>query len=151
MSQPETTYVTLLDRLRIATDASRTTLRLVTPNGPKLVAESVSPGTYRMAADRQENAAQFPTYEYLERTRDLLIQSDLRADPVRPPRSLIDRYRVLAQMLAPILVDDQVTGVISVHIVGETRAWSPAHVAALRDYRDRIARLVSADCSLVNS
>ncbi len=138
------TWQALLDALRDQLDASRVTLRLAQNQTVQLVAESVAAGVKSMSSGTQEDASRFPTYHYLEKTGQILAQDDLRQSETRPPRSLIDEYGTLAQMLSPILVADHMAGVISVHQVGRTREWTEADVAALRVISAATGLLLSA-------
>jgi GAF domain-containing protein len=47
---------------------------------------------------------------------------------------------VKAQMLAPIVRDDRLIGVISVHYVPGPRDWSAEDVATLREAAERVQR-----------
>lgn len=134
----------LLDALREQLDASRVTLRLLRDKTIQLLAESVASGVKSMRAGTQEDASRFPTYEFLEKTGQILVQDDLRQHEIRPPRSLIDEYGTLAQMLSPILAAEHMIGVISVHQVGRTRKWTETDIAALRAIAAATALLISA-------
>jgi maleate isomerase len=134
----------LLDALREQLDASRVTLRLRRNKTIQLLAESAAPGVKSMHAGTQEDASRFPTYEFLEETGQILVQDDLRQHEIRPPRSLIDEYGTLAQMLSPILTAEHMIGVISVHQVGRTRKWTDPDIAALRAISAVAALLISA-------
>lgn len=135
-------YRTVLDELREQTWASRTTLRLANAGeAVRLVGESLADGVASMTDGPREDPTQYPTYQFLERERTLLIQGDTRTHQVRPPESLIDWFRVYAQMLAPIISSGGVVGVISVHLVDETRAWTEADVAALKVAQGIVRRL----------
>ena len=79
----------------------------------------------------QEDAARYPTYRHLEQTHQVLVQDDLLNHEIRPPQSLIEEYHTHAQMLAPVVCDNSLIGVISVHQVGSPRQWTPADVTAL--------------------
>lgn len=131
----------LADVLRELTEASRVTFRLSGSGGLLLATESLAKDIPSMTTGPREDPTIFPTYEFLERERDLLIQEDTRTHAVRPPDSLIHHYNVLAQMLAPIVVDGRVAGVVSVHQVGETRSWTASDVATLRTVQATVARL----------
>jgi GAF domain-containing protein len=118
--------------LLAATGSSRTTVRLVDPDGSiRLVAESRAQGVPSMVDGPQPAITAAPTYVELERHRRLIVQGDTRCEPPAPPRSLIDHYRVWAQMLAPVVVGDEMVGTISVHQQEATRVWSAADRSAL--------------------
>ena len=73
-----------------------------------------------------------------ERERRLLIQSDLLDAEVAPPPQLIAQYGARAQMLAPILRDDRLVGILSVHYAPGPRDWTPEDIGALERARDEI-------------
>ena len=123
----------IADLLREQTTASRTTVRVADANGqPRLVAESLGAEVPSMHDGPQPAITAAPTYTELERTRELLVQNDCRVDGPRPPASLIEHYRVYAQLLAPVFDGEPMIATISVHQQGEARAWSAADIAALR-------------------
>jgi GAF domain-containing protein len=140
----------LLERLREKTGASRTTVRGRAGDDPvALLAESLAPGVESMA-DGQQPAAivAAPTYVVLSSTRAILVQDDCRDEGPRPPRSLIERYRVYAQMLAPVLSGDEMIGTISVHQQDTTRHWSKADIAALEEATAEVTALLTNGASL---
>jgi GAF domain-containing protein len=132
---------TVCEALLAATRASRTTVRLVdqTLSGISLVAEALADGVTSMHDGPQPAVRKAPTYVYLEHTHQLLVQQDLRTDPVAPPPSLIDDYQVWAQMLAPVLHDGQMVATISVHQQQALRHWSTSDRAALEDAQANVA------------
>ncbi|MQY17021.1 GAF domain-containing protein [Nocardia macrotermitis] len=126
-------------RLLTEVAASRVTVRLVDESGfPELVTEQCAAGVPSMRTASRINPADFPTYRHLVETGELLVQSDTRTDPIRPPRSLIDELRVYAQILAPIRHRGEVVGTLSVHFQDHPRQFSDADVAAVRGCRDHI-------------
>lgn len=132
-------------RLLDATASSRTTVRLVDGDGAvRLAAEEVAEGVASMADGPQPAVAAAPTYRYLEATRSCLYQSDTRNEPPAPPPSLVEHYRVLAQMLAPVEVGGAMVATVSVHQQARTRLWTGADRAALDD----AAAEVTAWCSV---
>ena len=65
------------------------------------------------------------------------MQNDcLTADPT-VPQKLIDLYGVKAQMLGPLVRDDHLIGVVSVHYIPGLREWSDKDVDALREAIER--------------
>jgi GAF domain-containing protein len=123
----------LVDRLRAETGASRTTVRGQAGDDPvALLAESLAPGVESMA-DGQQPAAitAAPTYVVLRETKAILVQDDCVNEGPEPPRSMIERYRVRAQLVAPVLDGGELIGTISVHQQDTTRHWTQADIAAL--------------------
>jgi GAF domain-containing protein len=122
----------IADRLRAATAASRTTVRVVDESGqPMLVAESLGDGVMSMRDGPQPAVTAAPTYTELERTRAILVQNDCRTEGPRPPASLIEHYRVYAQMLAPVFFGDNMIATISVHQQDSPRIWTKDEISAL--------------------
>ena len=135
----------ILEDLLKSTAASRTTVRLDMPGQnlhlDAVAAEALAPGVRSMKDDTSiNNLRKASTYEFVEEERRILVQNDcLTADPA-PPAALIDFYGVKAQMLGPIVLDDSVIGIISVHYTPGPREWTHKDVAALRDAVERVRR-----------
>jgi maleate isomerase len=126
----QATIETLLQR----TGASRTTLRLDRPEGFfPVVAEALAPGIRSIADDTSIDLGASPTFQSLERERRLLIQADLLAADPAPPTELIELYGARAQMLAPVVRDDALAGIVSVHYAQGPREWTDDDVAALEE------------------
>lgn len=135
----------LAEALRAETGASRTTVRGRRGDDPvALLAESLAPGAESMA-DGQQPAAitAAPTYLVLSQTRAILVQDDCVNQGPRPPRSMIERYRVRAQMVAPVLDDGQLAGTISVHQQDSVRHWTPADIAALERVQAEVTAVLA--------
>jgi maleate isomerase len=135
----------LVDRLRAETGASRTTVRGRAGDDPvALLAESLGPDVESMA-DGQQPAAitAAPTYVVLTETKAILVQDDCVNDGPEPPRSLIERYRVRAQMLAPVLDDGEIIGTISVHQQDTVRHWTAADIAALERVQGEVTAILA--------
>lgn len=123
-------YDALAASLRSSLGVARVTVRLPTGDGGVgLVAEALDEGVSSMRSGPQEDATRFATYAFLAEHGVSLVQEDLVTHPVRPPASLIDFYGTRAQMLAPIRVDGELVGVVSVHAL-EVREWRDTEVAA---------------------
>jgi GAF domain-containing protein len=138
---------TVVEQLREETRASRTTIRVADATGhPVLVAESLADGVASMHVDAPPGGAiaAAPTYLELRRTGELLVQDDCLTDPIRPPASLIEQFRVYAQMLAPVIVGDVMIATISVHQQDAARLWAAEEIAALTRARERITALLAA-------
>jgi GAF domain-containing protein len=136
----------LTDRLRAETGASRTTVRGRAGDDPvALLAESLAPGVESMADGQQPQAiVAAPTYVVLSETQAVLVQDDCVNEGPEPPRSLIERYRVRAQMLAPVLDGGEMIGTVSVHQQDITRHWTPADVAALERVQGEVTAILAA-------
>jgi GAF domain-containing protein len=128
------TFQETADRLLEQTGASRTTIRLDRPEGFfPVVAEALAPGIRSIAGDTSIDLAASATFQSLEREQGLLIQSDLLAADPAPPAELIELYGARAQMLAPVVRDGRLAGIVSVHYAPGPRTWTPAEVSAIED------------------
>jgi GAF domain-containing protein len=128
----------IMEDLLELTSASRTTVRLDMPSEnfhlDTVAAEALASGVRSLRNDTSiTNLREVPTVQFLEKERRILVQDDcLTADPT-VPRNLIDFYGVKAQMLGPLVRDDQLIGLISVHYTPSSREWSEKDVEALQD------------------
>jgi GAF domain-containing protein len=135
----------ILEDLLGSTNADRTTLRLDLPDQDTgldaVVAEALAPGVRSIRNDISiRNLRDVSTVRFLEEQRKRLVQKDcLAADPAPPPE-LVELYGVRAQMLAPLVRDDHLIGVISVHYVSGPRDWNADDVAALQEATERVQR-----------
>jgi maleate isomerase len=126
------TFQATIDDLLRQTGASRTTLRLDRPDSVfPVVAEALAPGIRSIADDTSIDLRASATFKSLERDRQLLIQSDLMAADPAPPAELIELYGARAQMVAPVVRNDALVGIVSVHYSPGPRTWTDDEVAAL--------------------
>jgi maleate isomerase len=135
----------ILEDLLRATAASRTTLRLDLPDQDSgldtVVAEALAPGVRSLKDDTSiRNLRGASTVRFLEEHGRVLVQNDCLADDPAPPPELIEHYGVKAQMLAPIVREDRLEGVISVHYAPGPRDWSSEDVAVLQEAVERVRR-----------
>ena len=139
----------ILQDLLVSTGASRTTLRLDLPDQDAgldtVAAEALARGIRSVRDDTSiRNLRGASTVRFLEEQRRPLVQNDCLADDLAPPSELIELYGVRAQMLAPIVRDDRLIGVISVHYVPGPRDWRAEDVAALQEATERVQRELDA-------
>jgi len=141
---------TEVKRLLVSTGASRTTLRLENDEGGfPVVAEACADGVRALRGDeRIVDLRAAPTFIALDRDRTILLQEDLEhADPAPPPM-LIARYGARAQMLAPLVRDDRLVGIVSVHETSGPRRWREQDVRALKAAVIAMAGALGADAWL---
>src|SRR5262249_52723683 len=100
--------------------------------------EACAPGVPRMSDDTSIDLRKAPTYIFLAREKRILVQDDLLSADPAPPIELIERYGARAQMLAPVLVNDTLIGVISVHDSHGPRTWTPEDLSALDRATNRV-------------
>jgi GAF domain-containing protein len=137
-----------LEELRETTDASRVTLRLDTPGAIFPVAgEALAPGIRSISDATEIDLRAAKTFQYLEQQRKLLIQDDCAQGEYQAPPELIELYGVKAQMLAPVVRDDRLAGIVSVHYAPAVRSWSAADVTALEDAVAQVHAILDAETS----
>jgi maleate isomerase len=140
-----TPFQEILEDLLVSTGASRTTLRLDLPNQDagldEVVAEALAPGVRSIRGDTSiRNLRDSPPIRFLEEQRTPLVQEDCSTADPAPPSELVELYGVRAQMVAPLVRDDGLVGVISVHYVPGPRGWSAQDHAALQEAVERVQR-----------
>lgn len=128
----------IVEDLLEATGAFRAVLRVNRPgeNFP-VVAEALGPGATSDAAPLPYDLREVETVKFLMREKRILVQNDTRQPP-SPPREMIEEEGIGAQMLAPLLRDGELIGVIALHHRGGPREWSPDDVAALEHAVERV-------------
>ncbi|KAK9454381.1 Asp/Glu/Hydantoin racemase-domain-containing protein [Dipodascopsis uninucleata] len=126
----------VLEKLLSTTNASRTTLRLDLQSkncdSDMVCAEACAPGIPPLKLNPSLNQRALRTVQWLEDTHKVLVQSDCVNAPVQPPKALMGIYGVRAQMLSPIIKDDEVLAWISVHHVGSVREWKQEEIEAIK-------------------
>jgi maleate isomerase len=124
----------IADELRLATGASRTTIRGPMPGEETtiaLLAESLADGIESMHGGPQAGIVEAETYTYLRETLEILVQPDCARGP-KPPETLTDGYGIRAQLLGPLVVGATVIGTVSVHQKDSTRNWTSSDIEALK-------------------
>jgi len=124
------------------TGASRTTLRIDDTPGQvfPVKAEALAQGINSIAGDNTIPIRASATFKWMDRERRILVQEDLlTADPA-PAVDLMERYGGRAQMLAPVEVEGELVGLVSVHYVPGPRTWTDEEVGVLEEVLARIRR-----------
>jgi maleate isomerase len=144
-AENDPTLQPIVEDLLRAVDASRVTIRLDTPGQTfPIRAEALAPGvdTLRNATEIDLRAS--ATFIYLDTEQRNLIQSDCSAGDYPAPPALMAIYGVKAQMLAPLVRDGKMIGILSVHYASAQREWSESDVAALDAAADVITQTLAA-------
>jgi maleate isomerase len=129
----------IVEKLLADTGASRTTIRLDRPDAVfPVVAEATAPGINSIADATSIDLKAAPTFVFLAEEKRPLIQPDLLDTDVPAPPALLELYGARAQMLAPILRDDELVGILSVHYAPGPREWTPEDVATLEQAAEQI-------------
>jgi maleate isomerase len=134
----------ILADLLAATRASRTTLRLDSPEHgfhvDDVAAEARAAGEKSLRGQTSIDQRAAATAQWIERHRRLLVQDDLSAGDPRPPEALLRLYGVRAQILAPIVRHGRLDGWVSVHEGRRARRWTRRDRAAVTRAVARILR-----------
>ena len=129
----------IIGELHAATTANRTTLRLDAPGEDfPVVVESLAPGMRPIAGDVSFGIRSAGTVRYLESEQKVLVQRDILGVEPAPAPELVERYGARAQMLAPLIREGRLIGIVSVHHAGGIRDFTSDEVAALEQAVDLI-------------
>ncbi|KAK9344075.1 Asp/Glu/Hydantoin racemase-domain-containing protein [Lipomyces starkeyi] len=135
-----------LARLLESCSASRTTFRLDLPERnchvDTVCAEACAPGIKQLKLDSSLNQRALGTVQWIETSRQVLVQGDCKIAKVPPPKALMGVYGVKAQMLAPLHQGDHLTAWISVHYVPSTREWKEQEIQALESTMEDVKKLL---------
>ena len=133
----------LVEETLAATQGSRVTLRVDTPGAVfPVVAEACAAGVRPIRDATEIDLRAAATFQWLAREHRTLVQRDcLRDEPVAP-QALADLYGVRAQILAPLVRDGRLVGIVSVHHAATPRVWAPSEVAAAESAARRALALL---------
>lgn len=127
------TLETVVRRLLAKTGASRVTLRQDVPGDYvfPVTHEALAPGVRSLLEERTVDLRTQPVLAELEQGRQV-VQDDSRAAyaDVAFQRMLRAYGGLSAQIVTPILRDDRLVAIVSVHELRGPRVWKPAEVAA---------------------
>jgi maleate isomerase len=139
----------LADELLVAMNASRITIRLdvpeVHPYFP-VFGEATVLGVRPLKDEAHTHTGlpQAPTFLYVQNEKKILVQEDVTTSPPAFPE-LVDDYGIRAQLLAPIIKDGELVGVVSVHYADGPRKWSDAEFKTLHNLSARVHRELGLD------
>src|SRR5262249_34846162 len=129
----------IVEKLLTDLGASRTTIRLDRPDATfPVVAEALAPGMRSIAGETSIDLRAAPTFVFLAEERRPLIQANVLDTEHPPPPELIELYGARAQMLAPILRDGEMVGILSVHYAPGPREWTVEDIATLERAAEQI-------------
>jgi 2-dehydropantoate 2-reductase len=139
------TISSVLERLRAELRADRVTLRRDVPGGYAfpVTDEALGPGAGSL---REERTVDLRTQPVVARVQqgEQVVQDDTRAafdDPAF--HRMLDAYGGLAaQIVTPIFVDGSLSAIVSLHVLGEPRAWSADDAAACAQAAERVRSLL---------
>jgi maleate isomerase len=126
-----------------STGASRVTIRLDKPGEVyPVVAEALAPGIRSIRGATEIDLRKAATFQFLDREQRTLAQRDCLVDEPAVPAALIELYGVRAQVLAPVVSDGRLSGIVSVHHAATVRDWTEAEVAAAEVAAERVRDLL---------
>jgi GAF domain-containing protein len=135
----------VLADLLAATGASRVTLRRDVPGeyAFPVVEEALAPGVGSL---REERSVQLPTQPVVLELREgrQVVQHDSREAFDDPDYlRMLDVYGGLAaQIVTPVFADGRLEAIVSVHQLGNRRAWTTAEVTAASAAAARVRELL---------
>jgi GAF domain-containing protein len=136
----------IMERLLDQTSGDRTTVRLEGEDGMfAVLAEAVSSRGWRIAGETSVDVSKAETVRWLARERKPLIQDDLESADPPVPRELIDMYGARAQMLGPLVRDESLIGIISVHRLSGPGPWSEQEQSALAEAIAEVEAIVNSE------
>ena len=133
----------ILDDLRAALNADRCTLRLDVPGETfPVVHESLGEGAATLVGERTVVLRGQPVVEALLSGVDQVVQEDCPAASDDPAfHAMLAAYGGLsAQIVTAVRDGDRLVGIVSVHVLGGTREWTPLDLGRARRAADDIAQ-----------
>ncbi len=134
----------ILEQLLTATGASRVTLREdvpgdVFPVTHEVLADDTPPITGIATPDMHRQ----PVVLEIQQGRQV-VQDDCLASSSEPHfRAMLELYGGLrAQIVTPVVRDDRVVAIVSLHQLGRTRRWSDGEIAAARGAAEQVGELL---------
>jgi GAF domain-containing protein len=135
----------ILDDLRAELRADRCTLRVdVEGETFPVVHESLGEGAGTLVGERTVALRGQPVVEALLSGVDQVVQEDCAAASDDPAfHAMRAAYGGLsAQVVTAVRDGERLAGIISVHVLGGTRAWTPVDMGRARRAADDIGRLL---------
>jgi GAF domain-containing protein len=139
------TIQSVLEELRVALRADRVTLRQDVPGDYAfpVTVEALGAGVGSLRDERTVDLRTQPVVALLGRGEQV-VQDDTRSafdDPAF--HRMLDTYGGLAaQIVTPIFEHDRLAAIISLHVLGEPRAWSDEDAATCRRAAARVGELL---------
>jgi len=135
----------LLEELRAELGADRVTLRRNVPGDYAfpVAEEALGPGIGSLREERTVNLRTQPVVALLQQGEQVVQEDTRRAFDDPAFHRMLDAYGGLAaQIVTPVFVDERLEAIISVHRLGEPRAWSDADAQACRRAAGRVRELL---------
>ena len=139
------TLAAVVERLLARTKASRVTLRQDLPGDYAfpVTHEALAPGVASLMEERTVDLRTQPVVAELARGRQVVQDDCLAAyDDVAFQRMRQTYGGLAAQIVTPVLRNEQLVAIVSVHELDGPRAWTPADVAAATFAAEEVERLL---------
>jgi GAF domain-containing protein len=128
----------IVDRLRVATNASRTTIRLdcraLSQQLETVAAESLGDGVRSLKDEWTAGARNSAAVRWLVKNRRTFVMEDCLnpwAPEVAPEDYVIQRYGIRSELIRGVFRGDDLIGVVSVHYTPGTRSWDDAELGMI--------------------
>ncbi len=135
----------VLEELRVALRAERVTLRQDVPGDYAfpVTVEALGAEVGSLRDERTVDLRTQPVVAQLQRGEQV-VQDDTRSAFEDPAfHRMLETYGGLAaQVVTPLFADDRLEAIISVHVLGEPRAWTDEDAAACRQAAERVRELL---------
>jgi GAF domain-containing protein len=144
-AMPVGTVQDILEDLRVELGADRVTLRRDVPGDYAfpVTDEAAGAGVGSLREERTVDLRTQPVVALLQKGAQV-VQDDTGSafdDPAF--QRMLETYGGLAaQIVTPIFVDGQLTAIVSLHVLGEPRAWTDEDAAACREAAERVRELL---------
>ncbi|MGH3013191.1 MAG: GAF domain-containing protein [Gaiellaceae bacterium] len=137
----------VVEELLAATDASRCTLRQESEDDFFPVAhEALAPGAPSIRDERTVDLRTAPVVRQLLSTRRQVVQDDcaLAFDDAGFQRMLAAYGGLAAQVVTPVLVDERLAAIVSLHQLGAPRRWRTEDLELASRAAERVRALIAA-------
>ena len=139
----------VVERLLLATAASRAVLHLVRPDGGfEIQAEAVQHGQRQIRHQPDQGALAAPSPDQFKGDEHVIVENDGVQPPESGPGAEADSSRIRARMCVPLVRQGRLAGAISLHQAGEARHWVAADTSALLDARAKALEALARQDSL---
>ena len=139
------TLAAVVERLLARTKASRVTLRQDLPGDYAfpVTHEALAPGVASLMEERTVELRTQPVVAELARGRQV-VQDDCRVayDDAAFHRMRQTYGGLAAQIVTPVLLNEQLVAIVSVHELSEPRAWTRQEIAAATLAAEEVERLL---------
>jgi GAF domain-containing protein len=132
----------IVDKLLVDTRASRVTLRQPALDGKFRVShEALASGVSSIRAMVSPNQRSQPVVRQVLLGKQVVQNDSLSASADEDFQTLLELYGGLrAQIVTPVMIEDQVRGILSLHQLGEPREWTAGEAECCRRTATALAK-----------